>query len=155
MDVRPKGASGEERQSETARTYEIPWPRSRGLVEDGRPCERAHGPRLDRRKGLEMSKRRKNQFREALDAKREALASAAKQRKQEPEPEWEPVIHDTSNAVPKPAGWDDPTPGNPYTDSYRAMERERVEREVRENRKRDRAEVEHLNSPEVRGITGV
>jgi len=39
-----------------------------------------------------MSKRRKNQFKEALDAK------------QEPEPEWEPVIHDTSNAVPKPAG---------------------------------------------------
>ena len=35
-------------------------------------------------------KRRKNQFREALDAKREALASAAKQPKQEPEPEWEP-----------------------------------------------------------------
>jgi hypothetical protein len=32
----------------------------------------------------------KNQFREALDAKREALASAAKQPKQEPEPEWEP-----------------------------------------------------------------
>ena len=39
-----------------------------------------------------MSKRRKNQFREALDAKREALASAAKQPKQEPEPEWEPEI---------------------------------------------------------------
>jgi hypothetical protein len=37
---------------------------------------------------LEMSKRRKNQFREALDAKREVLASAAKQPK--PEPEWEP-----------------------------------------------------------------
>ena len=35
-----------------------------------------------------MSKRRKNQFREALDAKREALASAAKQPK--PDPEWEP-----------------------------------------------------------------
>ena len=35
-----------------------------------------------------MSKRRKNQFKEALDAKREALASAAKQLK--PEPEWEP-----------------------------------------------------------------
>ncbi len=35
-----------------------------------------------------MSKRRKNQFKEALDAKREALASAAKQPK--PEPEWEP-----------------------------------------------------------------
>jgi hypothetical protein len=35
-----------------------------------------------------MSKRRKNQFREALDAKRESLASAAKQPK--PEPEWEP-----------------------------------------------------------------
>jgi len=32
---------------------------------------------LDRRKGLEMSKRRKNQFREALDAKPEALARAA------------------------------------------------------------------------------
>jgi len=111
---------------------------------------------LDRRKvEVEMSKRHKNRFKQALDAKREALASAAKQPKQEPEPEWELVIHDTSNAVPKPAGWDDPTPGNPYTDSYRAMERERVEREVGENRKRDRAEVEHLNSPEVRGITGV
>ena len=43
---------------------------------------------MDRRKVLEMSKRRKNQFKEALDAKREALASAAKQPK--PEPEWEP-----------------------------------------------------------------
>jgi hypothetical protein len=32
-----------------------------------------------------MNRRRKNQFREALDAKREALASAAKQPKQEPE----------------------------------------------------------------------
>ena len=42
------------------------------------------------REGLEVEirKRRKNQFREALDAKREALASAAKQPK--PEPEWEP-----------------------------------------------------------------
>ena len=35
-----------------------------------------------------MSKRRKNQFGEALDTKRETLASAAKQPK--PEPEWEP-----------------------------------------------------------------
>ena len=34
-----------------------------------------------------MSKRRKNQFREALDAKREALASAAKQPKPELEEE--------------------------------------------------------------------
>ena len=42
----------------------------------------------------------------------------------------------------------------PYTDAYRAMERERIEGEVRENRERDRAEVEHLNSPEVRRITG-
>ena len=33
-------------------------------------------------------KRRKNQFRQALEDKREALASAAKQPK--PEPEWEP-----------------------------------------------------------------
>ena len=40
----------------------------------------------------------------------------------------------------------------PYTDAYRAMERERIEGEVRENRERDRAEVEHLNSPEVRGL---
>jgi hypothetical protein len=37
-----------------------------------------------------MSKRRKNQFKEALDAKREALASAAKQPKPEKQPEWEP-----------------------------------------------------------------
>ena len=44
---------------------------------------------MDLRKGLEMSRRRKNQFREALDAKRETLASAAKQPK--PEPEWEPA----------------------------------------------------------------
>jgi hypothetical protein len=43
----------------------------------------------------------------------------------------------------------------PYTDAYRAMERERIEGEVHENRERDRAEVELLNSPEVRGITGV
>jgi hypothetical protein len=34
-----------------------------------------------------MSKRRKNQFKEVLDAKREALASAAKQRKPELEEE--------------------------------------------------------------------
>jgi hypothetical protein len=42
------------------------------------------------REGLEveMSKRRKNLFREALEDNREALASAAKQPK--PEPEWEP-----------------------------------------------------------------
>ena len=101
-----------------------------------------------------MSKRRKNQFREALDAKREALASAAKQPKQEPEPEWEPVIHDTSNAVPKPAGWDDPTPGNPYHPDVIAQRQADHEREVRENRERDRAVVEYLNSPEVRGIAG-
>jgi hypothetical protein len=44
------------------------------------------------RKGLEvaeMSKRRKNQFREAPDAKREALTRAANEPK--PEPEWEPA----------------------------------------------------------------
>ena len=35
-------------------------------------------------------KRRKNQFREALDSKREALTRAANEPKQEPEPEWEP-----------------------------------------------------------------
>jgi hypothetical protein len=44
------------------------------------------------RKGLEVEmrgvKRRKKQFREALDAKREALASAANEPK--PEPGWEP-----------------------------------------------------------------
>ena len=34
-----------------------------------------------------MSKRRKNQFREALDAKRETLARAENEPK--PEPEWE------------------------------------------------------------------
>jgi hypothetical protein len=73
--------------------------------------------------------------------RREALAPAK-----------EPVIHDTSNTVPKPAGWDVPDDDNPYTDAYMAMERERVEREVAENRERDRAEVEHLNSPEVRGL---
>jgi hypothetical protein len=48
------------------------------------------------RKGLEVEmsgvKRRKNQFREALDAKREAPASAAKQPK--PELEWEPETPD-------------------------------------------------------------
>jgi hypothetical protein len=66
----------------------------------------------------------------------------------------EPVIHDTSNTVPKPAGWDDPTPGNPYHPDVIAQRQADHEREVRENRERDRAEVEHLNSPEVRGITG-
>jgi hypothetical protein len=35
-------------------------------------------------------KRRKNQFREALDAKREALTRAANQPKPEQEAEWEP-----------------------------------------------------------------
>jgi hypothetical protein len=34
------------------------------------------------------------------------------------------------------------------------MERERIEREVRENRERDRAAVAYLNSLKVRGITG-
>ena len=38
-----------------------------------------------------MSKRRKNQFREALDAKRQALTRAANESK--PEPEWEPLGH--------------------------------------------------------------
>jgi hypothetical protein len=46
------------------------------------------------RKGLEVErsgvKRRKNQAREALDAKREALASAANHPTPEQEPEWEP-----------------------------------------------------------------
>ena len=32
------------------------------------------------------------------------------------------------------------------------MQRERIERELRENRERDRAAVEYLNSPEVRGL---
>ena len=41
---RLQGAGG------NAPAYKIPWPWLRGLVEDGRPCERAHGPRLDRRK---------------------------------------------------------------------------------------------------------
>jgi len=36
-----------------------------------------------------MRKRRKNQFREALDAKREALTRAANEPK--PESEWEPA----------------------------------------------------------------
>jgi hypothetical protein len=97
-------------------------------------------------------KRRKSQFKEALDAKRAALATAVKQPKQEPEPEWEPIIHDTSNAVPKPAGWDDPTPGNPYHPDVIAQRQADLEREVLENRERDRAVVEHLNSPEVRGL---
>jgi hypothetical protein len=38
-----------------------------------------------------MNRRRKNEFREALEAKREVLARAANQPK--PEPEWEP--HET------------------------------------------------------------
>jgi hypothetical protein len=37
-----------------------------------------------------MSKRHKNRFKQVLDAKREALASAAKQPKPEKQPEWEP-----------------------------------------------------------------
>jgi hypothetical protein len=38
---------------------------------------------------------------------------------------------------------------------HHTAQAERLRRiEVRENRERDRAEVEHLNSPEVRGITG-
>jgi hypothetical protein len=49
---------------------------------------------LDRGKGLEVevSKRRKNQFKEALDAKREALRRAANEPKPEKQPEWEPEI---------------------------------------------------------------
>jgi hypothetical protein len=44
------------------------------------------------RKGLEVErsgvKRRKNQFREALDAKREALTRAANEPKPEKQPAW-------------------------------------------------------------------
>jgi hypothetical protein len=40
--------------------------------------------------GEKHMKRRKNQFREALDARREALATAANQPKSEKQPEWEP-----------------------------------------------------------------
>ena len=45
---------------------------------------------LDGRPQRSSVKRRKNQFREALDSKREALTRAANEPKQEPEPEWEP-----------------------------------------------------------------
>jgi len=47
---------------------------------------------VENRKGLEveMSKRRKNLFREALNAKREALTRAANEPKPEKQPEWEP-----------------------------------------------------------------
>ena len=64
----------------------------------------------------------------------------------------EQVIVDTSNEPVRPAGWDDPTPGNPYHPDVIAQRQADHEREVRENRERDRAEVEHLNSPEVRGL---
>jgi hypothetical protein len=64
----------------------------------------------------------------------------------------QPIKVDTSNTVPKPAGWDEDDPGNPYSPAVIAQRREDHEREVRENRERDRAEVEHLNSPEVRGL---
>jgi hypothetical protein len=50
-----------------------------------------------------MSKRRKNQFRASLGAKREALASAAKQPK--PEPEWEPETPEL-DALAEPTGAD-------------------------------------------------
>lgn len=75
--------------------------------------------------------------------RREALARAK-----------EPVIVDTSNEPVKPAGWDVPDDGNPYNPAVIAQRQEDHEREARENRERDRAVVEHLNSPEVRGITG-
>ena len=86
------------RQGGNTRAYEIPRTRLRGVGEGARPCAYSHGPIVEIRKGLEVErsdvKRRKYQFREALDAKREALTSAAKQPKQEPEPEkqpeWEP-----------------------------------------------------------------
>ena len=59
-----------------------------------RPGEKAHGPIVEIRKGLEVEvsgvKPRKNQFKEALDAKREALTRAANQPKPAQEPEWEP-----------------------------------------------------------------
>jgi hypothetical protein len=64
----------------------------------------------------------------------------------------EPVIHDTSNTVPKPAGWDVPDDGNPYHPDVIAQRQADHEREVRVNRERDRAQVEYLNSPEVRGL---
>ena len=45
-------------------------------------------------------KRRKNQFREALDARREALATAANQPKSEKQPEWEPETPEIRAEVP-------------------------------------------------------
>jgi TolA-binding protein len=64
----------------------------------------------------------------------------------------EPVIVDTSNEPVRPAGWDDPTPGNPYHPDVIAQRQAHHEREVAENRGRDRAVVEVLNSREVRGL---
>jgi hypothetical protein len=83
------------RQGGNTRAHDLPPPRLRGVTEGARPYVYSQdGPIVEIRKGLEVEmsgvKRRKNPFREALDAKREALASAAKQPKQEPEPEWEP-----------------------------------------------------------------
>jgi hypothetical protein len=75
---------------------------------------------------------------------REGVGAYEEKRRQMARAEWH--LHHTAQA--------ERLRRTPYTDAYRAMERERVEREVAENRERDRAEVEHLNSPEVRGITG-
>lgn len=61
----------------------------------------------------------------------------------------EPVIVDASNEPVRPAGWDDPTPGNPYHPDVIAQRQADHEREVAKNRERDRAAVEYLNSPEV------
>jgi hypothetical protein len=80
------------RQGGSTRAYEIPRPRLRGVGEGTRPCACSHGPIVEIRKGLEVErsgvKRRKNQFREALDAKREALTRAANEPKPEKQPAW-------------------------------------------------------------------
>jgi hypothetical protein len=86
---------------------------------------------LDRRKVEVMSKRRKIQFKEALDAKREALASAAKQPKPEKQPEWEPESPELRAAV--------------LTD--RLEEREAEFAKEQERRRAAERKVQELSSP--------
>jgi hypothetical protein len=89
------------RQGGNTRAYEIPQPRLRGVTEVARKSVYSHRPIVDLRKGkgLEMSKRRKNQCREALDAKREALTRAANEPKPDKQPEWEPETPELRDEV--------------------------------------------------------
>jgi hypothetical protein len=75
--------------SEYSASVVPPEKRRFSILEEARTSRAPQETRPEMTEGEKhMNRRRKNQFKESLDAKREALATAAKQPKQEPE--WEP-----------------------------------------------------------------